>query len=104
MCFFYFVPFVIEALTKDENPGVRKEALTALQKFQTDDEIKAALLQVLIHDQSPGMRVEAIKSMETERLMEDQDVVKVLKGMQTDENEFVRINAKRLIQEVREKQ
>jgi hypothetical protein len=95
---------LIEALTKDENPGVRKEALAALQKFQADSDIKAALLHVLIHDQSPGMRVEAIKSMETERLMEDQDVRKVLKGMQTDENEFVRIKAKRLIQEVREKQ
>jgi len=36
--------------------------------------------------------------------MEDQDVMKVLKGMQTDENEFVRLNAKRMIQEVSEKQ
>jgi hypothetical protein len=95
---------LIEALTKDENPGVRKEALTALQKFGPDEEIKQAILHVLVHDQNPGMRVEAIKSMDTERLMEDQEVVKVLKGMRTDENEFVRLNAIRMTQEVREKQ
>jgi hypothetical protein len=94
---------LIEALTKDENPGVRKEALTALQKFDVDEDIKKAYLYVLVHDTNPGMRVEAIKSMETERLM-DQEVVTVLKGMQTDENEFVRLNAKRLVQEVSQKQ
>ena len=94
---------LIEALTKDENPGVRKEALTALQKFDVDEDIKKAYLYVLVHDQSPGLRVEAIKSMENERLM-DQEVVSVLKGMQTDENEFVRLNAKRLVQEVSQKQ
>jgi len=95
---------LIEAVTKDENPGVRKEALTALQKFKADEDIKKAFLQVLVHDQNPGLRVEAIKSMDTARLMEDQEVVTVLKGMQTDENEFVRLNAKRMIQEVSEKQ
>ena len=94
---------LIEALTKDENPGVRKEALTALQKFDVDEDIKKAYLYVLVHDTNPGMRVEAIKSMENERLM-DQEVVSVLKGMQTDENEFVRLNAKRLVQEVSQKQ
>jgi HEAT repeats/Putative zinc-finger len=95
---------LIEALTKDDNPGVRKEALTALQKFEADEDIKKAFLHVLVHDQSPGLRVEAIKSMDTERLMGDQEVVTVLKGMQKDENEFVRLNAKRMIQEVSEKQ
>jgi hypothetical protein len=94
---------LIEALTKDENPGVRKEALSALQKFDVDEDIKKAYLYVLVHDTNPGLRVEAIKSMENERLM-DQEVVSVLKGMQTDENEFVRLNAKRLVQEVSQKQ
>jgi HEAT repeat protein/putative zinc finger protein len=94
---------LIEALTKDENPGVRHEALTALQKFDVDEDIKKAYLHVLVHDTNPGLRVEAIKSMENERLM-DQEVVSVLKGMQTDENEFVRLNAKRLVQEVSQKQ
>lgn len=94
---------LIEALTKDENPGVRHEALSALQKFAVDEDIKKAYLYVLVHDTNPGLRVEAIKSMENERLM-DQEVVSVLKGMQTDENEFVRLNAKRLVQEVSQKQ
>jgi hypothetical protein len=68
-----------------------------------DEDIKKAYLHVLVHDTNPGLRVEAIKSMENERLM-DQEVVSVLKGMQTDENEFVRLNAKRLVQEVSQKQ
>ncbi len=94
---------LIEALMKDENPGVRKEALNALKKFPADEEINNAFLRVLVHDQSPGLRVAAIKSLETERLR-DPDVVDILKGMQTDENDFVRLNAKRLIQEVSQKQ
>jgi hypothetical protein len=94
---------LIEALRKDENPGVRMEALTALQKFAVDEDIKQAFLHVLTNDENAALRIAAIKSIEAERLM-DQEVVKVLKEVQTDEEEFVRLKAKTLIQEVSQKQ
>ena len=94
---------LIEALMKDENPGVRMEALTALQKFEMDQEIKEAILHVLVKDQNAGMRIIAIKSIEAERLM-DQQVVNVLREIQTDPEEYVRLKAKTLIQEVSQKQ
>jgi len=94
---------LIQALTKDENPGVRIEALTALQKFETDEDIKQAFLHVLANDKNAAMRIAAIKSIETERLM-DQEVVKVLREAQTDEEDYVRLKAKWLIQEVSQKQ
>jgi HEAT repeats/Putative zinc-finger len=94
---------LIKALKSDENPGVRMEALTALQKFEADEQIKDAFVNALVNDKSPGIRIAAIKGVESERLV-DQDVVNVLKKMRTDENEFVRLNAIRLTQEVSEKQ
>ena len=94
---------LIEALMKDENPGVRMEAMTALQKFEVDQEIKEAFLHVLVKDQSAGMRIAAIQSIEAERLM-DQQVVNVLRGVQSDSEEYVRLKAKTLIQEVSQKQ
>ena len=94
---------LIQAMTKDENPGVRIEALAALEKFQPDEEIKQAFLHVLVNDKNAAMRIAAIKSIETERLV-DQEVVKVLKAAQTDEEDYVRLKAKWLIQEVSQKQ
>jgi hypothetical protein len=94
---------LIQALTTDENPGVRIEALTALQKFETDEDIKQAFLHVLVNDKNAAMRIAAITSIETERLM-DQEVVKVLREAQTDEEDYVRLKAKWLIQEVSQKQ
>ncbi len=94
---------LIQALTKDENPGVRIEALAALEKFEPDDEIKKAFLHVLVNDTNAAIRIAAIKSIETERLV-DQEVVKVLREAQTDEEDYVRLKAKWLIQEVSQKQ
>ncbi|MCI0416539.1 HEAT repeat domain-containing protein [bacterium] len=94
---------LIQAMVKDENPGVRIEALTALEKFEPDEEIKQAFLHVLANDKNAAMRIAAIKSIETERLV-DQEVVKVLREAQTDEEDYVRLKAKWLIQEVSQKQ
>ena len=94
---------LLEALLKDENPGVRMEALTALQRLEMDDDIKKAFLQVLVKDTNAGLRIAAIKSIEAERLM-DHEVVKALKAVQSDDEEYVRLSAKKMIQEVSEKQ
>ena len=94
---------LIHALRGDENTGVRMEALTALQQFETDEEIKQAILHVLVSDTSPGLRIAAIKSIEAEGSL-DHEVVKVLKEVQTDDEEYIRFSAKKMIQEVSRKQ
>jgi hypothetical protein len=94
---------LIHALRDDENTGVRMEALTALQRFETDEEIKQAILHVLVSDTNPGLRIAAIKSIEAEGSI-DHEVVKVLKEVQTDDEEYIRLSARKMIQEVSQKQ
>ena len=95
---------LITVLKNDENDGVRREALEALQRFPADDDIKDALLHVLVHDKVPGMRVAAIKSLNTEHLR-DQEVLNVLREKsKSDENDFIRLRARTVLQEVSQKQ
>lgn len=97
---------LIGALTSDENPGVRKEALRVLQSFPFDDEIKNAFLQVLVHDKNSGLRIAAINGLDSARapgILADQDILNVMKErMHSDDNSYVRIRAKAVLQEVRQ--
>lgn len=51
---------LIEALTTDPNPGVRRESLRVLQTLPFDTDIKNACLLVLTNDSNPGLRVASI--------------------------------------------
>ena len=51
---------LIEAVMSDNNPGVRRQALVALNRFPFDNDIKNACLFVLKNDTNPGMRVGCI--------------------------------------------
>ncbi len=97
---------LIQALKSDGNAGVRKEALKALQKLPVDKVIKDALLYLLSHESNPGIRVEAINYLDRYVLGDtpyDQDVLKVLKErMQSDNNNYVRIRAKNVYEEVQQ--
>lgn len=95
---------LIMVLKSDENPGVRKQALEVLQKFPMDEEIKKAFLYVLVHDRNDGMRVSAIKGLETEAKT-DQEVLDVFKQkVHSNDIDYIRLKARDLIQEVRQKQ
>lgn len=95
------------ALQSDENPGVRKEALVTLQKYPMDEELRRAFLQVLIHDTNPGLRIEAIRSLEAaaeKRRFVDPEMLGVLRDkMNSDDNSYVRIRAKSVLEEVTQK-
>lgn len=97
---------LIRALKSDGNAGVRKEALKALQKLPVDKVVKDALLYLLSHESNPGIRVEAINYLDRYVLGDspyDQDVLNVLKErMQTDNNNYVRIRAKNVYEEVQQ--
>ncbi|MBI2619282.1 MAG: HEAT repeat domain-containing protein [Ignavibacteriales bacterium] len=97
---------LINAMKYDENPGVRKEALHALRKFPFDDEIKQGLLYVLTRDRNQGLRVEAINSLATakdEFRSSDEQLLDVLRRkMETDNNQYVRLQARAVFEEVRQ--
>jgi len=95
---------LITVLKSDENPGVRKQALEVLQKFPMDEEIKQAFLHVLVHDQNAGMRVSAIKGLES-AAKTDQEVLDVFKQkVHSNDIDYIRLKARDLIQEVKQKQ
>jgi hypothetical protein len=95
---------LIQAMKLDANVGVRRQALKAIQKFQLDKDIKDALLFVLKNETNPGMRIDVINYLEqpvlTHKLV-DQDILNGLKqSMQTDNNNYIRIRAKNVYEEV----
>ncbi len=95
---------LITALKSDGNPGVRREALRALIQMPFDKEIKEAVLFVLLHDKNSGMRVAAINGLELtshEKRMNDSDILNALKKkMHSDDNNYVRLQARTALQEV----
>lgn len=95
---------LIRALRSDENPGVRKEALRVLRQLPYDEQIKDTLLYVLMNDSNSGLRIAAINSLESAFAGEGQsdpetlDVLK--KKMESDRNDYVRLQAANLIKEI----
>lgn len=96
---------LIAVLKYDQNPGVRKEALKALQKFPVDDNIVEAILYVLKNEKNTGMRIAAINFLDFSKLSGqpvDKDLLQTLKEkMQSDDNNYIRIRGNAAFQEVR---
>ena len=94
---------LIQALKKDDNPGVRREALRVLQQFSFDTEIQDAVLYTLLHDTNSGIRVVAINVLANAKLNGasfDANVKQTLKHIQEKEkNNYVRIRTASFIQE-----
>jgi HEAT repeat protein len=94
---------LITTLKSDENAGVRREALSLLQKFPFDQETKEAFLYVLEHDKNAALRIAVIQSLSTTKKAGDKEVMNVLKErVETDNNNFIRMKAKAVLQEVSE--
>lgn len=93
---------LIIAATKDENPGVRQQALKVLKKYPFDESIKQAYLQILINDASSAMRIEAINAiMEADKkgIPVDDEIKSVLKAhLLQDDNNYIQIKAKKLLE------
>ncbi len=96
---------LITVLKYDQNPGVRKEALKALQKFPIDDDIVEAILYVLKSEKNTGMRIAAINFLDFSKLSGqpvDKDLLQMLKEkMQSDDNNYIRIRGNAAFQEVK---
>jgi len=87
----------------DVNPGVRREALKALSETQVDNEIKDALIYVLLNDTSSGIRIEAINNLisaSKKGIRLSQNDLTILKEkMSSDNNNYVRFQAKNILKE-----
>lgn len=96
----------IQVMKSDANPAVRKEALKTLQKFPMDNDVKQAFLFVLQRDGNPAMRIEIINSLERSLAQGgkiDQDFLSAIKEkMQSDQNNYIRIRARNVYEEVRQ--
>lgn len=94
---------LLDAITSDANPAVRKEALALLQKLPFDNEIKDAILYVLRNDQNSGVRIAAITGLEQfkdQSILKDQEVLSVLREkIETDENNYIRLIARNFLEE-----
>ncbi len=94
-------PEIVRALTttlkKDENPGVRKKAASALAGFPITPEIRAALLDALAHDRNPAVRLTAVEALaaSARQAPADERTIESLrqKAFDPSENGFVRAKA-----------
>ncbi len=97
---------LLTALKVDENPGVRREALNVLKKYPFDVEIRDIFLFVLESDPNSGLRVAAINALvdlkQQGKSIDDEIKYVLNKQIQEDENEFIKIRAATLLQEVTE--
>lgn len=97
---------LITVLRSDDNPGVRKEALEALQKFRFDDEIKRAFMGALAKDPNSAIRIDAIKALKASNpkdIAADQALLEMFRDkMKTDDNPYVRIQANAVLQEIKQ--
>jgi len=95
---------LLVALSRDENPAVRQQALTALQKYPFDQEIRDALVYVLVNDKNAKLRIEAINYLGTIHSAGqqfEQEVLGVLQQKrQNDENKYIRLRAKAVLEEI----
>lgn len=87
----------------DDNPGVRREAISTLKEYPADNDIKNALLYVLLNDSSSGVRIEAINSLSKASQkginFTQKDLELLREKTQTDNNNYIRFQAKNIIKE-----
>jgi anti-sigma factor RsiW len=92
---------IVRALTatlkKDENPGVRKKAASALAGFPMTPEIRSALLDALAKDRNPAVRLTAVDALAAaaSQAPADERTIESLreKAFDPSENGFVRARA-----------
>jgi len=92
---------LINAVKYDNNPGVRKEAMTALCRLPFDDQVNAAVVYVLQNDKNSGLRIMAINCLSDKNEQNQSanpELINVLKKkMQDDSNSYIKLRAKSLL-------
>lgn len=88
---------LIYVLSTDQNPGVRYQAVRSLVELTHEDKVRDALRRALLEDVNPGVRVEAFEALASNP---DQQTLEVFRQqMDTDSNEYIRAQARTIIEE-----
>jgi hypothetical protein len=94
---------VLAVAKYDDNPGVRKEALSFVNKIPFDEDVKSAYLYILMNDSVSGLRIEAINGLfEASKKGESfrPDELSIFKEkMHADDNSYIRLRAKTVLKE-----
>ncbi|MFK7864185.1 MAG: HEAT repeat domain-containing protein [Pseudohongiellaceae bacterium] len=88
---------LIYVLTNDENPGVRYQAVRSLVALSDEEKVREALREALQTDVNQGVRIEAFNALSQYR---DEQTLSVFRAqMDTDSNEYIRSQAKTILDE-----
>ena len=94
---------LVTVVMTDNNQGVRREALKLLNRSPFDEPIKQANLFVLLNDSSSSLRIEALNALieasKRGHLLNQNDVDLVIKQANQDNNNYIKLKSKTLLQE-----
>ncbi len=83
------------ALENDGNAGVRLKAAQVLKQLPLNSLVKNTLIRVLMRDENSAVRIEAIEALGKGNLTSDEQAI--FHTAASDTNEYVRLQAKRLL-------
>jgi hypothetical protein len=86
---------LLHAIENDPNAGVRLKAAQVLKQLPLSGVIKNTLIRVLMRDENSAVRIEAIEALGQGGLSQDEQAV--FHTAASDTNEYVRLQAKRLL-------
>jgi len=94
---------LVTVVMADNNQGVRREALKLLNTSGFDESVKQANLYVLLNDSSSALRIEAINALinaaKSGHSLNKEDINLVIQQATQDDNNYVRLKSKSLLQE-----
>lgn len=90
------------ALEHDDNAGVRLKAAQVLKQLPLNSLVKNTLIRVLMRDENSAVRIEAIEALGKGNLTPDEQAI--FHTAVSDTNEYVRLQAQRLLSDPAEKQ
>jgi len=94
---------LVTVVMTDNNQGVRREALKLLNRVNFDESVKQAYLFVLLNDSSIALRIEALNALieltKNGHSLNQNDVNLVVKQASQDNNNYIKIKSKTLLQE-----
>jgi len=86
---------LVHALQNDANAGVRLKAAQVLKQLPLNGLVKNTLIRVLMRDDNSAVRIEAIEALGQGNLTQEEQAV--FHTAASDTNEYVRLQAKRLL-------
>jgi hypothetical protein len=86
---------LVHALENDANAGVRLKAAQVLKQLPLNSLVKNTLIRALMRDENSAVRIEAIEALGQGNLTQDEQAI--FHTAVSDTNEYVRLQAKRLL-------